>query len=323
MLEASWALWGLSRGPLGALLGLSWGLLGGLGGFLGRSWRPSIKKESGAYLGPPPRGPKKTLLGPLLERSWGALGRSWGRLGALLGLSWGPLGLSWGHLGASEGHRKRTGEEAKHMCFLSALKFFGLETSEHHDPIEPPQHPPPSTCEFAQIICSAHESSIYHTTKYVTIQERAAFTHPPSNATFQFLLRRGGASRLRLGSQARVTPRSRAQHSNNTSRPRSKPSHNTARLHGTARPKTYGTARPPPSTAPGRRGAGAQGEGKMREGNNNAGQREAPKQGQDDAGSTGSRKRGGEQEKGDGGEEDARAASEAGTGTQRAVPFTA
>ena len=71
-----------------------------------------------------PRKPKKPPPGPLLGRSWSALGavlgqswgalcamlgRSWSRLGALSGRSWGRLGavlgLSWASLGAFLGHR--------------------------------------------------------------------------------------------------------------------------------------------------------------------------------------------------------------------------
>ena len=106
------ASWGHLRGPLGA----SWAPLGAIwdeinqrmGGRGGRGWLISIA----------PWELLTSLCGPLLERSWSALGRSWGRLGALLGLSWGSLGPSWSHLEASDGHQKRKGENAKIINFL-------------------------------------------------------------------------------------------------------------------------------------------------------------------------------------------------------------
>ena len=67
-------------GPLGVLLGASWGGLGASWGLLG---------PLGRVLGP---------LRVLLGCSWGLLGASWGGLGA----SWGLLGGSWGLLGRSE-----------------------------------------------------------------------------------------------------------------------------------------------------------------------------------------------------------------------------
>ena len=67
-------------GPLGVLLGASWGGLGASWGLLG---------PLGRVLGP---------LRALLGCSWGLLGASWG----LLGGSWSPLGRSWGLLGRSK-----------------------------------------------------------------------------------------------------------------------------------------------------------------------------------------------------------------------------
>ena len=72
---------------------------------LGPSWRPSGTRGGGPRL-PPPSGPSKWPVGPLLGRSWAHLGRSWGRLGVLLGLSWAVLGgtileRSWVARGAS------------------------------------------------------------------------------------------------------------------------------------------------------------------------------------------------------------------------------
>ena len=94
---------GLSSGPLGALLGLSWALLGPSWGpqgpLLGLSWAilEAIDQKRGRRLFQShPRGPKNRLLGP----SWGALGALLGALGAVLGLSWASLGAVMGHLGA-------------------------------------------------------------------------------------------------------------------------------------------------------------------------------------------------------------------------------
>ena len=120
-------LLGISWERLGRLVGASWGLLGPswgalaalLGDFqalLGPSWRRSIK-EGESLISAAPLECLESPLGPLLRRSWSALGRSWGRLGALLGLSWGPLGPSRSHLEASDGHRKRKGEKAKNIDF--------------------------------------------------------------------------------------------------------------------------------------------------------------------------------------------------------------
>ena len=52
-----------------------------------------MKKEGGAYFGPP-SGPAESPLGPLLGRSSGALG-------AVLGPPWAALGAVLGHLGAN------------------------------------------------------------------------------------------------------------------------------------------------------------------------------------------------------------------------------
>ena len=70
-------------GPLGGVLGASWGALGG------DARRSEREVVLGGVLGPP-----SGRLGPLL-------GPSWGHLGAILGPSWGLLGPSWGHLGPS------------------------------------------------------------------------------------------------------------------------------------------------------------------------------------------------------------------------------
>ena len=104
---------GASWGPLGAILGPSWGLLGPPGRLLGPSWRTSIKTEEELHLRSPPWEPQKSALGALLGRSWSALGCARGRLGALSTLSWDPLGPHWNRLGASVGHRKRTGDDAE------------------------------------------------------------------------------------------------------------------------------------------------------------------------------------------------------------------
>ena len=119
--------WALSWGPLGVLLGASWGapwssippylvvflsfsLLPFLGLFWGPSWRPlrgllgralevysSLSCCVSLFFA-------LALLGPFLGASWGPLGvllgSSWGPLGALLGLSWRPLGSPGGPLGA-------------------------------------------------------------------------------------------------------------------------------------------------------------------------------------------------------------------------------
>ena len=64
-------------GPLGAILGPSWAVLGRLGAILGPSW--AVLGHLGAILGP-------------LELSWGCLGPSW----AVLGPSWAILISSTG-----------------------------------------------------------------------------------------------------------------------------------------------------------------------------------------------------------------------------------
>ena len=134
-LGSLWGYWG----PLGALLGRLGALLGGpsrgsLGALLGPSWEPwgpswgnlggHRSKEGGSPICVPPLGPSKSPLGALLGRSWAALGRSWGRLGGLLGPSWSSLGPSWGHLEASKAHRKRKGEKAQIIGFLSVIEGF-------------------------------------------------------------------------------------------------------------------------------------------------------------------------------------------------------
>ena len=71
-LGASWGFFGASW-----ILRASWrlgGLLGSPGRLLGPSWRPSLKKEGGFFLAPP----------PVRAFKWA----SWGSLGALLGRSW-------------------------------------------------------------------------------------------------------------------------------------------------------------------------------------------------------------------------------------------
>ena len=128
MLEASGTLFGLSSGPLGALLGLSWALLrpfwGPLGTPLGLSWailEAIDEKRRRRLFQSPPSGPEKSPLGALLGRSW-----AW----ALLGPSWASLGAVLGHLGAhieaSRAHRERKGEKAKNIGFPKCLKDFGL-----------------------------------------------------------------------------------------------------------------------------------------------------------------------------------------------------
>ena len=117
VLEASWgplgrllgASWGLPWAS-GGLLGASWGPLGGLLGRLGASWAHlgsicvissgwhAKRKRHGAVLGAswgrlgPPLGPPWGHLGA----SGGLRGPSWGRLGAVLGPSWGHPGPIWG-----------------------------------------------------------------------------------------------------------------------------------------------------------------------------------------------------------------------------------
>ena len=110
------------KGPLGRILGATWGLLGASWGPPGASLGP--KKALGGLL----KDPKTIVFTRFLafsgfgqfcfknysfegagERSggfWGRLGGSWGRfwapkgpLGTLLGASWGVLGASWGPLG--------------------------------------------------------------------------------------------------------------------------------------------------------------------------------------------------------------------------------
>ena len=125
----SWGSHGVPVGPLGALLGTSWGSFGeswgslgahwgGVGGLLGSSWPPYLQTEGVINSGLPPWEAQTRRLGALLGRSWSALGRYWGRLGDLLGVSWGSLGQSWGHLEASKANRKRKGEKANNMDVL-------------------------------------------------------------------------------------------------------------------------------------------------------------------------------------------------------------
>ena len=124
-MEPSWGSLGVLLGPFGDPVGA---LLGGLGALLGlflevwgASWGrlgPHRSKRGGYLIRAPPSEAQKERLGPLLGRSWSALGRSWGRLGALLGPSWGSLGPSWGHLEASLAHRTRKSEKAKIIDFL-------------------------------------------------------------------------------------------------------------------------------------------------------------------------------------------------------------
>ena len=77
---ASWGPLAGLLGPLGRLLGASWGLFMASWGPLGPSWGPL-----GALLG---------AFWALLGASWGPLGPSWGPLGGTLGGSWALLGAS-------------------------------------------------------------------------------------------------------------------------------------------------------------------------------------------------------------------------------------
>ena len=120
------ALLGPSWGSLGGLLGLSWGPLGSPGGPLGAILEVIDQKRGGPPVPPPLWGPQNRLLG----RSWSPLGALLGALGAVLGASWAPLGAFLGHLGAILRPQKRIGRETarrpKSSIFLRFLKDFGL-----------------------------------------------------------------------------------------------------------------------------------------------------------------------------------------------------
>ena len=107
------------------LLEPSWAKKGGveglrerLGGLLGRSWAPWLKKRGGSIPVAPSEALKRRL-GAVLERSWAPRGRSWGRLGP----SWAPLGALLGHLGAILRPQRPIGSEKarrpKTVMFLS------------------------------------------------------------------------------------------------------------------------------------------------------------------------------------------------------------
>ena len=83
-------------GPLGGVLGASWGRLGDVLGGFGRSWRDLGAKTQ--VSGP---------LGGVLGRIWGVFGASLGRLGDVLGTFWGVLGGSWGDLGAKTQQKQK------------------------------------------------------------------------------------------------------------------------------------------------------------------------------------------------------------------------
>ena len=83
------------------------------GALLGPSWRGSIKKR-GASISDAPRGPQKSPLGPLLDRSWIAL--------ELLGPTWSSLGAVFCPLGAVL--RPRKASENKKARMHNSLFFF-------------------------------------------------------------------------------------------------------------------------------------------------------------------------------------------------------
>ena len=96
-------------GPSGAVLALSWPVLGHLGPSWGRL------------------GPSWGRLGAILGRLGGVLGTSWailGRLGGLLGASWAVLEASWGLL-AAKTHQKPGGPEFWRPLGAVLASFFG------------------------------------------------------------------------------------------------------------------------------------------------------------------------------------------------------
>ena len=95
LLGPSWGPLGGSEGHLGSLLGPpgaplgpSWGPLGPLLGPLGAILDAIDQRRGGSLTGSPRRSPKMSLLGP----SWAALGAVLGALGAVFGPSWALLG---------------------------------------------------------------------------------------------------------------------------------------------------------------------------------------------------------------------------------------
>ena len=92
-------VWERFRSHLGAILELSWAVLGGLGGRLG-----AVLGGLGAVPGHL-RGPLgcPRVFWTVLGASWAVSGSSWAVLGpcwARLGASWASFGPSWGRLGA-------------------------------------------------------------------------------------------------------------------------------------------------------------------------------------------------------------------------------
>ena len=78
----------------GALLGLSWGPLGGLGGPLGATLEDFDQKGEGSSIRVPPWSPKNRLLGP----SWDALGALLRPFGPLWEPLWAPIGALLGDI---------------------------------------------------------------------------------------------------------------------------------------------------------------------------------------------------------------------------------
>ena len=99
---------GRSWGRLGAILGLSWAILGPSWGHL---------KHLGAILGP----------------SWGHLGPSWGHLGVILGHLGPLLGPSWGHLGVILGHLGHLGAVLGHLGAISGSSRVYLAPFQAYD----------------------------------------------------------------------------------------------------------------------------------------------------------------------------------------------
>ena len=120
--EFSCAILGLSLGPLGGLLGLSWALLPGFRGLLGAIGHTS----GGGVTGSPRRSPQVSLLRP----SWAALGAVFRVLEAVLALSC-ASGLSR-HLGPFLRPQEPVGRERdtmhnifKNNMFFKDFGFFG------------------------------------------------------------------------------------------------------------------------------------------------------------------------------------------------------
>ena len=92
--------------PLGRLLGVSWGGLGGSWSVLGASWGSLV--ASWVLLGGSWR--ELRVSGGDLGASWGVLGASWGPLGSFLGLPWESLDAICGIL-------KLESRFSKNACF--------------------------------------------------------------------------------------------------------------------------------------------------------------------------------------------------------------